>query len=156
MGEGGRDLGRLRQQVVEAFWEAFPPLWGQIRAHIRRQAVERYGITVEQFHILRHIRKGYRSVRELAEVKGISRAAVSQAVDALVNRGLVTRRPDPADRRRVQLELTPEGHALLEALFQEASLWLQERLAPLRRRELQSLLLALEILRRIGTHEGDL
>jgi len=52
----------------------------------------------------------------------------------------------------VQLELTPEGHALLEALFQEASLWLQERLAPLPREELESLLFALKILRRIRTH----
>jgi DNA-binding MarR family transcriptional regulator len=141
--------------VVEAFWEAFPPLWGQIRAHIRRQAVERYGITVEQFYILRHIHKCYRSVHELAGVKGISRAAVSQAVDALVSRGLVTRRPDPVDRRRVQLELILEGHALLEALFQEASLWLQERLAPLPREELESLLFALKILRRISAHAGD-
>jgi DNA-binding MarR family transcriptional regulator len=59
----------------------------------------RFGITMEQFHILRHIRRGYRSVKDLAEKKQINRSAVSQAIDALVSKGLVTRIQESGDRR---------------------------------------------------------
>ena len=45
-------------QAVETFWETFPPFWQRIRAHIRQVATEQFEISVEQFHILRHIRRG--------------------------------------------------------------------------------------------------
>ena len=56
---------RLRQ-AVEAFWEHIPPLWQRIRAHIRQAAAEQFDLSVEQFHILRHIRRGQDTVSELA------------------------------------------------------------------------------------------
>jgi DNA-binding MarR family transcriptional regulator/catechol 2,3-dioxygenase-like lactoylglutathione lyase family enzyme len=46
---------------------------------------------------------------------GISRQAVSQAVDALVERGYVLRGEDAVDRRRVRLQLTPRGREVLAA-----------------------------------------
>ena len=66
--------------AIEAFWGTIPPVWNRIKGNVRAIAVENYDISVEQFHILRHIRKGLTSVSELAEVKQISRSAVSQAV----------------------------------------------------------------------------
>jgi DNA-binding MarR family transcriptional regulator len=49
----------------------------------------------------------------LAERMGTSTATASRAVDALVQLGLVGRAPDPRDRRAVQLDLSPEGRALV-------------------------------------------
>jgi DNA-binding MarR family transcriptional regulator len=46
---------------------------------------------------------------------GVSKQAVSQVIDILVNRGYVTRRPDPVDRRRIVLELTGRGQEALAA-----------------------------------------
>jgi DNA-binding MarR family transcriptional regulator len=37
---------------------------------------------------------------------------VVRAIDLLVQRGLITREPDPSDRRRARLEVTAEGRAL--------------------------------------------
>ncbi len=137
------------RRAVEAFWETIPPLWHRVRAHIRQVASDQYSITVEQFHILRHIRRGEGSVSELARAKRVSRAAISQAVDALVERGLIARAPNPADRRHIFLTLTPEGTALLEAIFEETRGWMMELLAPLSEDELQTLLSAMQMLRRL-------
>jgi DNA-binding MarR family transcriptional regulator/catechol 2,3-dioxygenase-like lactoylglutathione lyase family enzyme len=47
---------------------------------------------------------------------GVSKQAVSQVVDVLVNRGYLTRSPDPSDRRRNSLELTGRGQEVVEAV----------------------------------------
>jgi DNA-binding MarR family transcriptional regulator len=49
---------------------------------------------------------------ELAEAVGLSRGAVTTALDRLESRGLVTRHRDPDDRRRVTLQPTPEAGRL--------------------------------------------
>lgn len=138
------------RQAVETFWEIFPPFWHRIRAHIR-QAAEQFGISVEQFHILRHIRRGRGSVSELAEAKKISRPAISQAVNVLVNRGLITRTPDARDRRYIQLTLTDSGKALLDAIFEDTRQWMMQTLSPLSDEELQALTRAMDSLRKIQT-----
>ena len=76
------------QTAIDEFWATIPPVWNRIKGNLRSIAEENYDISVEQFHILRHIRKGLTSVSELAEVKQISRSAISQAVDLLVEPGL--------------------------------------------------------------------
>src|SRR5580658_9749291 len=43
---------------------------------------------------------------DLPAVLGVTKQAVSQVVDTLVNRGYLERHPDPDDRRRVDLRLT--------------------------------------------------
>lgn len=46
---------------------------------------------------------------------GVTKQAVSQVVDLLTTRGYVVRQPDPADRRRISLELTERGRAAVAA-----------------------------------------
>ena len=57
---------QLIPAAIEAFWGTIPPVWNRIKGNVRSIAVENYDISVEQFHILRHIRKGLTSVSELA------------------------------------------------------------------------------------------
>ena len=136
-------------QAVEVFWETFPPFWHEVRAYIRQVAVEQFDLNVEQFHILRHIRKGQGSVSEIAEAKHISRPAISQAVDVLVNKGLVRRTQNLQDRRHVSLDLTPEGNALLDAIFDQTRRRMEQMLALLSADELQALIGSMESLKKI-------
>jgi DNA-binding MarR family transcriptional regulator len=53
--------------------------------------------------------------RDLPAGLGVTKQAVSQAIDILVNRGYLTRSPDVGDRRRVVLELTDRGHQVVDA-----------------------------------------
>jgi DNA-binding MarR family transcriptional regulator len=138
----------LLRHAVDAFWEAFPPFWHLVRAHIRQVAVEQFGISVEQFHILRQVRRGLVSISALAAARNISRPAISQAVEVLVQKGLLTRTTDPRDRRYIQLSLTTPGNALLDAIFDNTRQWMVQILATLSEEELEALILSLNALRK--------
>jgi DNA-binding MarR family transcriptional regulator len=88
-------------------------------------------------------------VSELADAKQISRAAVSQAMNALVEKGLVSRRRNPQDRRHVELTLTDAGERLLDAVFEDTRQWMMQLLSPLNAEELEALRQGLDSLRKI-------
>jgi DNA-binding MarR family transcriptional regulator len=139
-------IEQLIPKAIEAFWGTIPPVWNRIKANIRSIAVEHYDISVEQFHILRHIRKGLTSVSELAQVKQISRSAISQAVDVLVERGLVCRRQNAQDRRNIPLELTQAGDELLDTISETNRAWMKNLMTSLSAQDLNTLIGGLEIL----------
>lgn len=139
----------LLEKTLDKFWETVPPLWGYVRAHIRAVATEDFDISVEQFHILRFIRRGHGSVSELADVRNISRPAISQGVDALVNKGLVSRTQSREDRRYVNLELTPQGNALLDSVFQNTREWMKAILGSFSREELELAIRGMEVLNKM-------
>jgi DNA-binding MarR family transcriptional regulator len=135
------------QQAIDRFWETIHPVWNTVRSHIRSIATEQFGVTVEQFHILRHIRRGAHSASELADIGRISRPAISQAVDTLVNKGLISRQQSVSDRRYVQLELTESGAALIEAIFSQARQWMKTRLSSLEAGDLENITSSLALLK---------
>jgi len=51
------------------------------------------------------------SAGDLVRQLGVTKQATGQLVDTLVARGYLERRPDPDDRRRMVIELTPRGRA---------------------------------------------
>src|SRR5689334_7161120 len=140
---------RLQNQALDRFWETIPPLWGMIRTHIRAEATKNFDISVEQFHILRHVRRGRGSISELATAKNISRPAISQAVEALVKKGLLSRVQSTQDRRFVELTLTDAGNNLLDTVFQETRGWMKERMSPLTPDELETIAKAMEALKKM-------
>ena len=134
------------QQAIDRFWESIPPVWRNVRLHVRSVAIHDFEISDDQLHLLRHIRRGKGCVSDLAEAQGISRPAISQAVDLLVHKGLITRTQGTTDRRYVQLELTSEGAALLDAVFGQTRQWMAEKMAGLKSEEIQMVTQAMEIL----------
>jgi DNA-binding MarR family transcriptional regulator len=51
------------------------------------------------------------SLEAVVRFMGVTKQAVSQSVEMLVDRGYLERGRDPSDRRRVTLSLTERGHA---------------------------------------------
>ena len=139
----------LTELALDKFWETVPPLWGQVRAHIRSAAAQNFRISIEQFQILRLIRSGRCSVSELAMAKNISRPAISQAVDALANKGLLTRIQDAQDRRHMQLALTESGNTLLDAVFENTRSWMRIKLASFGQSELENVVRAMISLKKM-------
>ncbi len=137
---------KLLRESIDRFWATIPPVWNRIKGNIRSIAEENYDISVEQFHILRHIRRGLGSVSELAQVKQISRSAISQAVDLLVERGLICRLQNAQDRRNIPLELTEAGNSLLDTISEKNRAWMETRMSLLSAQELDTLSRAMEIL----------
>jgi DNA-binding MarR family transcriptional regulator len=140
---------RLQNQAIDRFWETVPALWGTIRTHIRAAATAKFDITVEQFHILRHVRRGTASISELATAKNISRPAISQAVEVLVKKGLLTRVQSTQDRRFVELALTEAGNELLDTVFKETRDWMKQQMNALSNDELETIAEAMEALKKM-------
>ena len=139
----------LRERAIDRFWETVPPLWNSVRSHIRATATANFDISVEQFHVLRYVRRGTDSVSELATAKNISRPAISQAVEILVKKGLLTRVPSKEDRRCVELVLTEAGNNLLDTVFKETRGWMKERMRELTPDELETVAKAMEIMKKM-------
>jgi DNA-binding MarR family transcriptional regulator len=59
---------------------------------------------------------------QLAEALGVSLGSVTGVIDGLVQRGLVRREEDPADRRQKLAHLTPTAENRLRRMEQERSL----------------------------------
>jgi DNA-binding MarR family transcriptional regulator len=65
-------------------------------------------LSLPQLHLIMMLRAQKRaSISELASLLGVSSPSVSAMVDRLVERGLLRREPDPADRRRVVVSIAP-------------------------------------------------
>lgn len=54
---------------------------------------------------------------ELADMAGVTRATMTGLIDTLERDGLVTRTPDPNDRRMMSVALTPHGQSRLEGIL---------------------------------------
>jgi DNA-binding MarR family transcriptional regulator len=66
----------------------------------------------EALMLLVFSRRGELPLGRMSERLMVHPASVTNTVDRLEERGLVRRRPDPADGRRVLAELTPEGRRI--------------------------------------------
>lgn len=84
------------------------------------------------------------SVKALGEQLGLSLAAISRAADELVQRGLVDRTEDPADRRIKRLRLTANGHALVMKMREVRMAGFEQFVATLGAKERAQLAKALE------------
>jgi len=73
------------------------------------------GVTTQQAALLHNAASGGASPRQLMEAVGTDTAGMTKLVDRLAAKGLVERRPNPADRRSVVIEPTERGLALVPA-----------------------------------------
>ena len=92
---------------------------------------------------------GPTSLTRLAAAEQVKPPTMSRIVDALVERGLVTRIAKPGDRRSVEIEATKEGIELPEAGRERRVQALVERLGKLADSERRALARGVEILERV-------
>jgi DNA-binding MarR family transcriptional regulator len=92
---------------------------------------------------------GPMSLAELAAAEPVKPPTMSRIVDALVERGLVTRIAKPGDRRSVEIEATSDGSQLLDAGRERRVQALIARLKKLADSERRALARGVEILERV-------
>ncbi len=76
--------------------------------------LEQTDLTMREVHVLLFLANhpGQDTARDVTELRGMAKSQVSQAVEVLAGRGLLTRRADGEDRRIVHLEITEQGAPL--------------------------------------------
>ncbi|MCA1682654.1 MAG: MarR family transcriptional regulator [Actinobacteria bacterium] len=91
--------------------------------HRRLRAENRFSLS--QGSVLGRLdRGGLQSVSELAVAERVRPQSMAQTVAELEAGGLVVRRRDAGDQRRALLELTPEGHVVLDEDRRQREGWL--------------------------------
>jgi DNA-binding MarR family transcriptional regulator len=98
-------------------------LFGFLARHeaVRAGHAARIGLVGIEYTVLISIRhlsaeEGDVSVNRIADHLHLSGAFVTTVTNRLLERGLIHKSPDPADRRRVKLEVSDQGDALLAQL----------------------------------------
>ena len=87
---------------------------------------QRTGLTLGEVQVLLFLANhpGNDTARDVVELRGLPKSQVSQAVDLLVSRGFLQRRPDETDRRVIHLAITEAGKPLArEAQEVQAACW---------------------------------
>ncbi|MGO4615397.1 MarR family winged helix-turn-helix transcriptional regulator [Nocardia sp. 2YAB30] len=83
----------------------------------KRAVTERTGLPFSRIRVLRRLRPGPMTVKELAHAAAIDAPAATVTVNHLEGLGLVAREIDPANRRQKQVSITPAGRAVLDTAF---------------------------------------
>ena len=100
------------ESLAEAFWT----IARQLR-HMSKGNVEPWDIAPSHSRALVTLaRRGTMRLSELSDHLHIAPRSTTEVVDALEERGLVRRRPDPNDRRATLVEVTDEGQQALVAI----------------------------------------
>ncbi len=118
-----------KKDLIERLIGAYRAAGNQDLA-IENRAAERLGVNPTDLHCLNAIENaGGLSAGQLAREVGITSGAVTGAVDRLEGAGYARRVPDPGDRRRVTIEVTPEFYARAEAIWGPLAADWQKQLA---------------------------
>lgn len=80
-------------------------------ARVAANAVGTLDLTLAQYRVLVFVDGVDRPASEVARLLDVSPSTLTSVVDGLCARGLVERRSDPADGRRVLLTITEDGRA---------------------------------------------
>ena len=99
------DLGALLARAMRRIMEAERPL------------LEAHGVGLWAYVALTLLARGPAPTQlALAEAMGYDKTRLIKILDGLEAQGLVTRAPDPSDRRARVVELTPNGRAKFAAI----------------------------------------
>jgi DNA-binding MarR family transcriptional regulator len=125
--------------------------WSEVFMHRSgrefRRFMEKSNLSFSQINVLmRLFHSAYTGVSGIGEEMGVTNAAASQAVERLVQMGLIARTEDPDDRRSKRLELTQKGIALVESGIRDRSQWIKDLAETLPIEQKQTIISALTIL----------
>lgn len=104
-GRASDDTGALLVSVAARLTR----LYGKVLAHLETP------LTFRQQRLLMRVREGHTSLATLAKFGNLTVPTVSESIDVLVRRGLMTRTEHPTSRRSMLLALTPLGERACEA-----------------------------------------
>jgi DNA-binding MarR family transcriptional regulator len=104
-----------------------------------------------QFAVLAALKiHGIHTLGELAERERVTAPSMNRTVNCLEEAGYLTRTSDAVDRRKVNIDLTPEGLAVVKETVRRRDAWLEQALADLSDEERTALSEAAAIMRKVA------
>ena len=130
-------IARLTELFEQISAQATPPGMGGL------PDVE---LTMPQLRVLALLSRGPRRMSEVAAFLGVGLSSATGMVDRLLNRGLVDRSHDSADRRVVICRLTDTGTSVFQQYWQVGRTHIRRTADVLEEHELRKVVEAMEIL----------
>jgi DNA-binding MarR family transcriptional regulator len=120
--------------------------------HLIRRLRAEHRFSLTQGSVLGRLdREGPRSIGDLAALERVRPQSMTQTIADLEGEGLIERRPDPGDGRRILVELTADGLGTLQADRRQREGWLARAIAEdLSPAEQRRLLEALPLIERLA------
>jgi DNA-binding MarR family transcriptional regulator len=103
-------------------------------------------LTMPQWRTLVLLNRGPRRMSEVAAHLGSSLSSATSMIDRLLNKQLVARMQDPADRRVVSCRLTAQGQAQVDWFWHMGRKKIEQVRDILNREELEAVVHAMEVL----------
>jgi DNA-binding MarR family transcriptional regulator len=128
-----------------------------VLGHLMRRLRTEHRFSLSQGAVLGRLdREGTKSIGDLAVAERVRPQSMTQTIADLEGEGLIARRPDPADGRRILVELTDQGRNTLEADRRQREGWLARAIAEdLSPQEQHTLMEAVTLLRRLAEDRSD-
>ena len=142
--EAAKQFPDLDPSASEAFLHLLRS--GDEAARVVQGDLARHGLSSGRFAVLMILQRrcvGSESSlgpAELADAAGVSRATMTGLIDTLERDGLVTREPDPKDRRMMNVCLTRQAQETLQDVMPDHFKRMAWLMAPLSEQERQTLL----------------
>ncbi|MBB6098324.1 DNA-binding MarR family transcriptional regulator [Deinobacterium chartae] len=130
----------LIQRLMHAMWSAGQAMKRDVAPLLARE----HGMEFKHYVLLDRVASGALYPRELSTCLALPPSHISRVLDELSGHGLLRRSLDPHDSRRVRLEITPQGHALLEATRATMTQVVEQGLAAFSLEEVRTVTSALE------------
>jgi DNA-binding MarR family transcriptional regulator len=123
-----------------------------VLGHLMRRLRAEHRFSISQGAVLGRLdREGTKSIGDLAVAERVRPQSMTQTISDLEGEGLIARRADPADGRRILVELTAQGLRTLEEDRRQREGWLARAIAEdLSAREQRVLAQAITLLRRLA------
>lgn len=87
-----------------------------------RQMLNKAGVTEQQWRVLRVLaERGTTDPKDLAQAASLLNPSLTRIMQLLEKKGLIVRKDHPSDRRKVLLDITEEGRALLSRAAPESN-----------------------------------
>lgn len=96
-----------------------------------KEVCERYQLSLAETNVISFLyhNPGKDTAGDIVELRMMAKGNVSQAVESLIQKALLQRRPDTSDRRRIHLSLLPEAKPVTDDInrirkrFQNQIFW---------------------------------
>ncbi|MCW3018013.1 MAG: MarR family transcriptional regulator [Solirubrobacterales bacterium] len=123
-----------------------------VLGHLMRRLRAEHRFSLSQGAVLGRLdREGTRSIGDLAVAERVRPQSMTQTIADLESEGLIARGADPADGRRILVELTEQGRRTLAADRRQREGWLARAIAEdLSAPEQRVLIQAVALLRRLA------
>jgi DNA-binding MarR family transcriptional regulator len=113
-----------------------------IEREVRQNLRERFDTTIARFDLLSQLDRAPKGLTmgELSSRLMVTNGNVTGLTEALVREGLVSRAPEPGDRRSLRIRLTAAGKEFFDAMTPVHERWIDRLMAGLTRAEMAHLL----------------